>query len=1099
MTARPGIFEFLGFAVCLAVIGEALMAALGYTLRHWGVRTKKRGALRRTERPWRGDGRVLGAASALVAWPLGTPHGLVLWAGVATAAILYILPLPRRMRDGWGRGRIVARLLACAAVLAAVAGVVRVLMIPGVGRYFGGAVVGLWIAFALTEWGPVRRLRTRSRTPGTRGWIGSAAARRWLGSVSRPLVVGSALGLLVVFWLSHRHILLAPGLGAPVTGLVVGPAIAVVVDNGQLTTLAEIVRHRRTPPSSQIARLKVVVILAGALGAAAGAVAMPSPWRWIGVEALAVATFVVALRWRRRHQGRYERGTAAAGVPDGKIPAEWERRQWASLAVVSGVTVLLSMEHTVLNVALPTIQRDTGATTSDLTWIVDAFILSYTGFLLTAAKLGDRFGRQRALRVGLGVFAASSVACGFATTPGWLIADRYWMGLGAAGMLPSTLSTIRAVFPAGKRLHAMALWSASYGLGIALGPVVGGIVVEHFGWHWIFWGLAPIGLILLAATRLVPNSRDSTRRQIDIPGAALSVAWSTLVVWGVIEAPSLGWTDPRIVAAFGAGAATLTLFLAWELVSVHPLFDLGLLRDRRFSAPAGALSLVYFALMGTLFVLTTYLQVVRGYAPVSAGIRTLPVAGALILVSVPAGRLAERWRYGPKLAVTAGLSLIAVALFHMATTTLASAYTLTFISLVVAGVGIGMAQAPATSSLMEAVPPDHASVGSASNDTTRLMGGMFGIAVLSSVVASIYSARTSIAVTQMRIPGHELHVVAAGAYIAGMDSALRVAGWAAALSAVAVLLFLPARERNTARVAGVEPSMPAPPEPSRPNSERNSMNEASASKTRDWPLHRVETSRGPLWVHDTGPTVEGDDTVVLVGGLGPSVYGTFSGVVDSLSGYRVVGLDNRGHGFGRRNPSAHRKATDPPEILEECALDLAALIEALSVGRVSIVAHSSGGAIVQLLARARPELVERMVFAGSAARFDNPRVRRVTMMPPWLRRLAAPSLFLRFASGSSDVHRGDIWEMTEFANEVGRFDSGAWAGALEPAAAVLVFEDDRTVSPDAQFALARTLRARPWWVPVGHLPMTSEKERPAFTTALVEALESTLRGSETTA
>jgi EmrB/QacA subfamily drug resistance transporter len=1037
----------------------------------------------------------------------------VLLGGVGSAALIFVLlPSSRRRTElRW----LFAASITSTAMLAPSAAFIQAVRTPTVGRDLGGALIGVWVAFVLP------RRRGAPRRPGK-------AAPGIRDAVVR-VNLGAGVGLLVAAELWFHHVVLPPMLCAPVIGVIVGPPIVVLADGRHRATLIALLGRRGTPGSRAVRRLNGTLRVAGAIGAASGAVAMSTPWRWFGLEGLALVALIAALRTRvSRDPWRPPRRPVAV-VEAADVPAEWHRRRWAALAVVAGATTLLSMEHTILNVSLPTLQARLGASSSELTWVVTGFLVTYAGLLLPAGGLGDRFGRRRALRAGLFVFAASSVGCGFAASPGWLIAGRAAMGAGAAAMLPTALSTIRYVFPVEERAKAMTVWSASYGVGIALGPPVGGLVVQHLGWRWIFWGMVPLATLLLGATRLVPNSKDNAGTPVDVLGACLSFAGVTSILWAVIEAPSRGWGDGAILNAFAVGGAALTVFLAWELHAKHPLVDLTLFGDRRFSAPAGALSLVYFALMGTLFVLTDYWQVASGYTPVSAGIRMLPVAGALILVSLPAGRLAERGRLGPKLTITAGLALIAFAMFYMSTAEPGSGYTLALVSLCLAGVGLGMTQAPATTMLMGAVSRDRAGVGSAVNDTTRLIGGEFGVAVLFSRLASVYRARmtntgaalpgrlaaaardrvdaaTAIAARIGGDAGHELHANAIAAYFGGVDAALRLAGFAAGISAVAAYVFVPVVGRSgrheqrpsghaddAATDAGRQPpDSNTNPRPITARDEHATHSERTPNvyDNHDWPVHLVPTARGHFHIHDTGERTDGAETAVLIAGLGFSVQDTFGHVVGSLAPrYRVVGLDNRGHGFGRRDPFPRSEGE-----LEGNAFDLAALLRRLGGGPFKLVGYSTGGAIAQLVARENPDLVERLVLAGTAMRFGDRRLDRLNMLPLGLVDLLAPAIFRNRASSYPPVvraafHRGDPWQVTRFARSVGAFDSTGWAGALQAPSHVLVLENDRTVPPAAQTELAACLGATVQRLPVGHSAPAHPRERVSFVAALRDALE----------
>jgi EmrB/QacA subfamily drug resistance transporter len=295
-------------------------------------------------------------------------------------------------------------------------------------------------------------------------------------------------------------------------------------------------------------------------------------------------------------------------------------RRWWTLGVLCLSLVLIGLDNTILNVALPTIQRTFSAGASDLQWLVDAYVLVFAGLLLTMGALGDRFGRARALQVGLLIFAGASLTAPLATDIGQLIAVRVAMGIGGALIMPSTLSVIANVFPPAERARAITIWAGVSGLGIGLGPLIGGILIENFEWSSVFLLNVPIALIALGlGLVLVPESRDPSGAPLDLPGAALSIGAVSALVYGIIEAPGQGWTDPLILACVGV-AAVLGLAFAWrETHTAEPMLDLSLFRDARFTAGAGAIALTFFAMFGVIFGLTQYLQFVLGKTALEAG------------------------------------------------------------------------------------------------------------------------------------------------------------------------------------------------------------------------------------------------------------------------------------------------------------------------------------------------------------------------------------------------------------------------------------------------------------------------------------------------
>jgi EmrB/QacA subfamily drug resistance transporter len=491
--------------------------------------------------------------------------------------------------------------------------------------------------------------------------------------------------------------------------------------------------------------------------------------------------------------------------------------RWWTLVVLSASLLVIGLDNTILNVALPTLQRDLGSTGSQLQWIVDAYMLVFAGLLLTAGALGDRFGRKRALTFGLAVFGLGSGLSALATSPGMLIATRALMGVGGAFIMPSTLSIITAVFPPDERPKAIGAWAAVSGLGIAIGPVAGGWLIEHSSWHAIFLVNLPFVVAALVAGRwLVPESLDPAAPRLDVPGFALSIAGLTTLVWAIIEAPDRGWTDGTILAAFGVAAAVLSAFLAWELRTDQPMLDVRLFRNPRFSGASGAITFVFFALMGSMFFLTQYLQGVLGYSALEAGLRVSPVAVGLVIGGPISAKLAAR--FGTKLVVAGGLVLVAAGLTIATQFEVGTGYGIVLAHLLVMGFGMGMAMAPATDSVMGSVPLEKASVGSAVNDTTRTTGGALGVAVLGSLLASRYRGDMDDAVAGLphhaadlagdslggalaiahKLGSPELADAAHSAFVSGMHVAALGAAAVALAGALIALVVIPGRERAAA-------------------------------------------------------------------------------------------------------------------------------------------------------------------------------------------------------------------------------------------------------------------------------------------------------------
>jgi EmrB/QacA subfamily drug resistance transporter len=506
-------------------------------------------------------------------------------------------------------------------------------------------------------------------------------------------------------------------------------------------------------------------------------------------------------------------------------------RRWQALVVLSLSLFVVTVGNTILNVALPTIRTELDAGSSQLQWIVDAYLLVFAGLLLTAGSLGDRFGRRRALVTGLVVFAIGSVFAAVADSANALIASRALMGLGAAGIMPTTLSILTNIFPARERPKAIAAWAAVSGLGIAAGPIAGGWLLEHYSWNSIFLvNLPVIALTLLGVAALVPESRDPDTPSLDIAGAGLSIAGLSAIVWGLIEAPGRGWGSPVILAAFATGAAIMAGFVAWERRTDHPMLEVGVFRNPRFSAASVSIAFLFFALMGVVFLLTSYLQTVLGYDTLETGVRLLPIAGGMIVAARLSVIVSQR--AGTKVAVAGGLGTVALALAQFATFDVGTGYGPIAAALTTMGLGIGLAMSPATEAIMGALPRSKAGIGSAMNDVVREVGGTLGVAVLGSVLTSGYGsaidndvtalpASAAAAATDSVGAAHELAAQLGGsagqrlleasnlAFVEGMATTATLAAAAAVVGALIALVLLPARsgtERAPMSIEALEPA-----------------------------------------------------------------------------------------------------------------------------------------------------------------------------------------------------------------------------------------------------------------------------------------------------
>ena len=414
-------------------------------------------------------------------------------------------------------------------------------------------------------------------------------------------------------------------------------------------------------------------------------------------------------------------------------------RRWQALIVLAVSLLVISIGNTILNVALPTIQTELDASSSELQWIVDGYLLVYAGLLLAAGTLGDRFGRRRALVSGLSVFAVGSILAALSDSSTALIASRALMGVGAAGIMPTTLSILTNIFPASERPKAIAIWSAVAGLGVAIGPISGGWLIEHLDWRYIFlFDLPAVAACLIGAWMVVPESRDPERPKLDVAGALLSIAGLSALVWGLIEAPERGWTSAAILGAFAGGVAILASFAVWERRVEQPMLDLSVFRNARFSGASASITFVYFSLMGVMYFMTTYLQSVLGHSPLEAGFLFLPIAAGLVVSAKSAVRLTAK--LGTKVVVASGLLVVAATLALLTGLDLGTSDGALCVTLGLMGAGMGLAIAPATESIMGSLPREKAGIGSAMNDVVREVGGTLGIAVLGSALASTYAS-----------------------------------------------------------------------------------------------------------------------------------------------------------------------------------------------------------------------------------------------------------------------------------------------------------------------------------------------------------------------
>jgi EmrB/QacA subfamily drug resistance transporter len=505
------------------------------------------------------------------------------------------------------------------------------------------------------------------------------------------------------------------------------------------------------------------------------------------------------------------------------VQARAFERRWWILAVLCFSLLVIVLDNTILNVAIPTIVRELDATNTQLQWMVDSYTLVFAGLLLTAGSLGDRFGRRGALQVGLVIFGLGSLASAFAGSADQLIATRAFMGIGGAFIMPATLSIITNVFPPHERGRAIGVWAGTAGLAGVLGPTTGGFLLEHFYWGSVFLVNIPIVVIgLLAGVFLIPTSRDPSAPRLDPLGALLSIVGLVSLLYGIIEAPQKGWGDSEILAAFVIGGVLLAIFFWWESHTDHPMLDVRFFKNPRFTAASSGITLIFFALFGMTFLITQYFQFVLGYSPLGTGLRFLPWAAVVMIGSPLSARLVDR--VGTKIVVTTGLTLATLGLASLSTVDAHSHYWPDVIlRMMLMALGMSLTMAPATESIMSSLPLGKAGVGSAVNDTTRQVGGALGVAVIGSVLSSIYASKMGDFLAGTPVTGHAADTVkqslgaalgvahglaktapqlasslastANNAFVDGMQAGVLVAAGATLVGAVIAFIWLPARAR----------------------------------------------------------------------------------------------------------------------------------------------------------------------------------------------------------------------------------------------------------------------------------------------------------------
>jgi EmrB/QacA subfamily drug resistance transporter len=465
-----------------------------------------------------------------------------------------------------------------------------------------------------------------------------------------------------------------------------------------------------------------------------------------------------------------------------------ENRKWWILASVSFALFMIMLDNTVVNVALPTIQKDLGIGVSELEWVVTGYALSFAVLMLTGGKLADMFGRRRVFLIGLAIFTLASLLCGLAGNAELLIAARVLQGVGAACMMPATLSIITATFPPRERGAALGIWAGVSAMALAIGPLVGGLITEHIGWNWIFFINVPVGIAGLVAARvIIPESRDTSKEQrLDVPGLLTSGVALFALVYALIEANSDGWTSPLILGLFAVALIAGTAFVMLELHQRVPMFDMSLFRNSTFSGANTVALLVSLAMFGVFFFISLFMQNVLGYSAVRAGAAFLPMTILIILVAPMAGKASDR--LGSRWLMTGGMTLVACSLLIFAQLQPDSSYVSLLPGMVLGGFGMAVTMTPMTAAALSSVPVDKAGVGSGMLNTFRQVGGSLGIAVMGAILASGSNAALAGGATQQ------------DAFIDGLHNSLYIAALIALAGALTA--FVTVRSHAGSRSSG---------------------------------------------------------------------------------------------------------------------------------------------------------------------------------------------------------------------------------------------------------------------------------------------------------
>jgi EmrB/QacA subfamily drug resistance transporter len=498
------------------------------------------------------------------------------------------------------------------------------------------------------------------------------------------------------------------------------------------------------------------------------------------------------------------------------------RQRWIALGFMGISLLIISLDNTVLNLALPSISNDMGSSASQLQWIVDAYVLAIAGLLLTMGYLGDRLGRKPTLQVGLVIFALFSLGAALSNSTEMLIGMRALMGIGAAIIMPATLSILTATFRDSKeRAQAIALWAAVFSLGMGIGPLIGGWLLDNFHWSSVFYINIPIAAIgLIGGQFYIVNSKTENPRKIDFGGTILSIGGFFTLVYAIIQAGMEGWTAPHVLYAFGAAVVLLSVFIVLELKSKNAMLPLHFFKNMSFTGANVALTLVSFGLMGAFFFLGQFLQSVQSYTPLQAGVRLLPMAAVSFIAAAVSAQIAHR--IGTKITVGMGIFIAAVGFFYFARiAAIDASYSSIVTCMCIVALGIGLTMSPATNSVMGAVPVGQSGIGSALNNTTRQIGAALGVAILGTIMNATYLAKIDAVNWPAQLPSQAMetirssvqgaHIVAQNipnpqlaelivnqsnqAFTSGSSHAMVVAAVIMVITSIITFIILPSRVR----------------------------------------------------------------------------------------------------------------------------------------------------------------------------------------------------------------------------------------------------------------------------------------------------------------